>query len=361
MKRFRLSEQARKSKLEKDKAKVARYRALTDKVLTNKANEVYTLETLEDNTTLLRLNPEFNAVWNYRRHIMLHLFGTEALDRATTLDEDLALSMEMMKQYPKCYWIWNHRRWCLETHPAANWARELAIVLKLLQMDARNFHGWHYRRYIVAQLGPKSPLTKQEKGQLLQVALAEFEFTTAKIRQNTSNFSAWHNRTKLIPQICSLARDLDPADFAGDLSAAAPFVSPAALLDSELELVKTGMFMDADDTSVWLYMQWLLSDSLFAQEDGQRRQLLQTQLESVKELNELEKEDSDTHTDNVWCLKMMVFIESLLARLDHRDPLLSEGSSESEVVKTLRALLVLDPQRKGLYLDQIAAKALLLC
>lgn len=57
--------------------------------------------------------------------------------------------MSFLRQHPKVYWIWNHRRWCLENTPdgpdgdqqgwkKANWALEMRAVEKMLQADARN-------------------------------------------------------------------------------------------------------------------------------------------------------------------------------------------------------------------------------
>jgi hypothetical protein len=57
--------------------------------------------------------------------------------------------MAALKVYPKVYWIWNHRRWCLENVPSgpeddligwkkASWERELAVIEKLLEIDGRN-------------------------------------------------------------------------------------------------------------------------------------------------------------------------------------------------------------------------------
>lgn len=66
------------------------------------------------------------------------------------LSEDLNLTTALLKQHPKVYWIWNHRRWCLEHVPdgpteedhngwkMANWDKELFVVEKMLDVDARN-------------------------------------------------------------------------------------------------------------------------------------------------------------------------------------------------------------------------------
>lgn len=66
------------------------------------------------------------------------------------LSDDLDLTTAFLKQHPKVYWIWNHRRWCLENVPdgpseteprewkMANWGKELFVVEKMLDVDARN-------------------------------------------------------------------------------------------------------------------------------------------------------------------------------------------------------------------------------
>lgn len=60
------------------------------------------------------------------------------------------MTIAFLKQHPKVYWIWNHRRWCLENVPdcptdgdphawrQANWNKELFVVEKMLDADARN-------------------------------------------------------------------------------------------------------------------------------------------------------------------------------------------------------------------------------
>ena len=66
------------------------------------------------------------------------------------LTEDLNLTTALLKQHPKVYSIWNHRRWCLEYVPdgpseeepngwrTTNWNKELYVVEKMLEGDARN-------------------------------------------------------------------------------------------------------------------------------------------------------------------------------------------------------------------------------
>lgn len=69
------------------------------------------------------------------------------------LSSDLDMTMAALKAHPKIYWIWNHRCWCLERVPQGpgseaepdaqgwrqtNWDRELFVVEKMLDADARN-------------------------------------------------------------------------------------------------------------------------------------------------------------------------------------------------------------------------------
>lgn len=61
--------------------------------------------------------------------------------------------MGALKTHPKVYWIWNHRRWCLENIPSgpapageedangwkqAAWQKDLFVVEQMLNKDPRN-------------------------------------------------------------------------------------------------------------------------------------------------------------------------------------------------------------------------------
>lgn len=115
---------------------------------------------------------------------------------------DLQFLFPLLLQYPKCYWIWNHRLWLLEKGatllPASKarplWEDELKLVGKMLARDSRNFHGWGYRRTVVDRL--ESPLLNGRT-----MCRDEYDYTTKMIGQNLSNFSAWHNRSRLILRI----------------------------------------------------------------------------------------------------------------------------------------------------------------
>lgn len=166
---------------------------------------------------ILMKNPEYYTVWNNRRQILLSLFSQthDAAETAVASDRirdliqaDLQFLIPLLKQFPKCYWIWNHRLWILEEavqrlpRPDARklWQQELALVGKMLSLDSRNFHGWGYRREVVAALESLADDAEESQSQTNERTMtsAELDYTTKMIGTNLSNFSAWHNRSQLI-------------------------------------------------------------------------------------------------------------------------------------------------------------------
>lgn len=118
------------------------------------------------------------------------------------IKSELLFTVPLLMEFPKCYWIWNHRLWILNQAiallpvPLARqvWEQELGLASKMLNKDKRNFHAWGYRRRVVRQLEDPALAGKS-------MVEPEFKYTRAMIEQDLSNFSAWHNRSKLIPRL----------------------------------------------------------------------------------------------------------------------------------------------------------------
>jgi hypothetical protein len=116
-------------------------------------------------------------------------------------------------------------------------AGELKLCSKFLELDERNFHCWGYRRF-VCSVGSIKPQ-------------AEFEYTTAKIEQNFSNYSAFHHRSTLLPALAGGAGAGAAEGGAGG--------GVLELVRAELELVKNAVFTEPDDQSAWVYYHWILA------------------------------------------------------------------------------------------------------
>ena len=251
-------------------------------------------------------NPEYYTIWNYRRLILQDVIAREltsdAADGSTVdttdeqaaqkagltlrqqeisllLKEDLQFLIPLLKQFPKCYWIWNHRSWLLSTansHLPTHitlqlWQGELGLVSKMLALDSRNFHGWGYRRQVVEEIERLSSQSMAEQ---------EFEYTTKMIRTNLSNFSAWHYRSQLIPRL--LAERMSGSE------------DRKKMIDDELELITRALYTDPYDQSLWFYHQYLMStlDPSNRQSvtildpctNGNRLDYLEQELDNVKEM-----------------------------------------------------------------------------
>ncbi|GJJ76565.1 geranylgeranyl transferase type-2 subunit alpha [Entomortierella parvispora] len=198
-------------------------------------------DALKVTTALLRKSPDYYTVWNVRRTILKEGFLDSADDDTANqiYTNELDFVQENLKLNPKSYWMWNHRRWCLEHMSQPRWDRELGMVNKFLEIDSRNFHGWDYRRYIIRQL---DLVDKEASDNVLDRAQAEFDFTTSKIHKNFSNYSAWHNRSTLL----------------GKLAEAMTEEEKQSIVDNEFDLVKNAIYTDPEDQSAWLYDLWLI-------------------------------------------------------------------------------------------------------
>ncbi|KAL6949777.1 hypothetical protein ACO0QE_000438 [Hanseniaspora vineae] len=288
-------------------------------------NKVYNYDAFKLTTEILDLNPELNVAWNYRRHIISDLlYGTNP--QPFDWQKELLFTMAQLKKFPKVYWIWSHRTWCLRAiDDVGMWEAELLLVGKMLQLDARNYHGWAYRRYVVSQL---EKMTGKSR------VLSEFEYTTEKINANISNYSAWHQRATLFPQMF-ISRNQDSE-------------AVAKLISSEVLYITNGIFTDADDQSVWMYLKWFIKAPFvvdYLSGKGQYYQMLQNFTESIKTINE--DEIDFKAQDNAWCLKTLIFIENIVIDELHKDV----SSMKKEY---LEKLCKIDPLRKNRYISQLS-------
>ena len=105
---------------------------------------------------------------------------------------------------------------------------EFKLCDDFLKLDQRNFHCWNYRRHVASLYFADCG---QEK--MLQ---HEFSFTSQKIQENFSNYSAFQWRSVYIQSLSVPITDMIPL---------------------ELTLVENAIYTEPDDQSAWWYLQFL--------------------------------------------------------------------------------------------------------
>ncbi|KAI1952419.1 Rab geranylgeranyltransferase [Ophidiomyces ophidiicola] len=347
------TEEARRREL----SKIQKYRDLDQSVREKRSEYDYSEALLPKTSELLAENAEYYSIWNYRRLILQAQLenvkmnadssdaGSQRQEMARNLlREELAFLIPLLRQYPKCYWIWNHRLWVLEqtvgqlSRPLARrfWQEELALVGKMLSLDARNFHGWGYRRKIVSVI----EVLGEDRGDVedgvktLSLAQDELNYTTKMIGANLSNFSAWHNRSKLI------LRMLDERGASDDERRTA--------FDDELKLIHRAL-IDPYDQSLWFYHQNLMctldpttSGGGIAprMSDETRLEYLNHELDAISEL-------LDEEEDCKWIYQALIECSLVVSRVRGT---VSAGMKQ-DIANWLRNLKRLDPLRKGRWED----------
>ncbi|KAI9741169.1 MAG: Rab geranylgeranyltransferase [Cirrosporium novae-zelandiae] len=335
---------------EKEQQKIQEYRDLVDQVSKKMHDNEHTVGTQHLISTILKLNPEYYTIWNYRRVLLQHEIQTIPSSEKTEqsiadlLSNDLRFLIPLLKEFPKCYWIWNHRLWLLQQtnsyleKKAARrfWYEEFGLVGKMLSLDSRNFHGWGYRRKVVAQLeSPALNISENSGTQDTRMTQDEFDYTTRMIQTNLSNFSAWHNRSKLIPRL------LDERG--------ASLEERRKMLDDELQLIRRALWTDPYDQSLWFYHQSLMASvdpSLIkfsmvpGLDNDQRCRYVSKELEDILEM-------LDGAEDCKWIYQALIQYTLILVRLGKK----MEEVERIRMTEWLSELRELDPLRRGRWDD----------
>ncbi|KAM3940259.1 geranylgeranyl transferase type-2 subunit alpha isoform 2-T2 [Leptodactylus fuscus] len=223
-------EQQEAKRKEREK-KLELYVGATQAALSKRKAGQLDKEALEITAQILALNPDFASLWNLRREVFLALGADRSDEEMRPLYvSELSFLESCLRVNPKSYGTWYHRCWIMQHMPEPDWTRELTLCNRFLEIDERNFHCWDYRRFITKSSNvPNSD---------------ELEFTSSLITKNFSNYSSWHYRSKLLPQIHPDPQRLGRAT--------------EKVLLSELELVQNAFFTDPNDQSAWFYHRWLL-------------------------------------------------------------------------------------------------------
>ncbi|KYQ96815.1 protein geranylgeranyltransferase type II [Tieghemostelium lacteum] len=294
-------EKARELKL-KELEKIKEYQRITTKFneFRSQEDEFYEEKSLDESKIVLENNPEYYSIWNYRRSVLEYLEKNREHDEMQTLyKNEMKFIEECIQRFTKSYWIWFHRKWISLKLDKCDWERELKLCSKLLDLDLRNFHCWSYRRFILKHSG--IPLTQ------------EFDYTTKKIEQNFSNYSAWHQRSSLLTKIYT-----EPSELASKLK-------------EELEWVRNAVYTEPKDQSSWVYHKWLTGTLKPIVATTEYKDILKSELGPITELMELEP-------DCKWPLYI-----SLLLKLEIGE------YPKDQLLQDIQLLIKLDPYHINYY------------
>uniref|UniRef100_A0A671RF24 Geranylgeranyl transferase type-2 subunit alpha n=1 Tax=Sinocyclocheilus anshuiensis TaxID=1608454 RepID=A0A671RF24_9TELE len=219
------AQQEEEKRKEREK-KLKAYVSARDGILKKRSAGEHDEEALQLTQQLLSSNPDFATLWNYRREVLLHLETLREKDEVQKLYEsELHFIEACLKVNPKSYGCWHHRSWVNTRLPQPDWTRELGLCDRCLSLDERNFHCWDYRRVVVKESGVSVE--------------QELQFTDHLIGSNFSNYSSWHYRSTLLPQLH-------------------PQPVPDSAPNAKYELAHNAFFTDPNDQSAWFYYRWLL-------------------------------------------------------------------------------------------------------
>ena len=335
---------------------------------------------------VLLVNPDPMNLWNQRRELILNELQSQSqLDESKSTDEakttleasivhrERALTTTALKQNPKAYGAWFHRKWILQKfRPSATiLEEELGLTSTFLKADERNFHCWNYRRFVVACLGnswdgewtvvglqqdgeSNKPLmgqqvvepSKQVSSCKLTIPAhliaSEFEFTTDKITQNFSNFSAFHYRSQLL--------DLAHASAVGNDEFRTVMEER---LDQEFQLVEDAVCTEPDDQTCWWYHSILLDliQLIDNNEETTNDKLMDRFTDRLLEQADLFRELLEDSPNSKWVIlglfKVLQILETTSANEEEPDD--ASGDSKTERETLLEKLKQIDPYRANRY------------
>lgn len=358
---LQLSTEARQAQ----ERKTAVLKSATAEVLRRRRNKQYDSESLALAANYLTLNPEVYTVWNYRREAILlplESSDTEPERKKAIVDGELNLVGQSLKRNPKSYAAWHHRRWVVQRGPC-DIQDEFRFVEKLLDEDARNFHAWGYRQFLLSLPGRPT-------------ASAEVDYTQCKIEQNFSNFSAWHHRTKVLPELHGEVRTIGLQELLEESQASKseatdgklgneagskrPNPLSPAQLDEEYDMCHSAFSTDVEDSSAWFYYRWLLGNSLSSANMAKGTEKEAGSLEDlrrvlVREISRMQQEHLDTTTESKWPLLALARLKEAKIHTLGED---TDGTLAREVKEAYQKLISIDHRRKGYYEDAKEGKAL---
>ncbi|BGP55277.1 hypothetical protein JCM8202_000648 [Rhodotorula sphaerocarpa] len=189
--------------------------------------------TLEITKLIIQMNPGHYTVWKYRADTLLQMHAH--------LTEELDLLDQLVKHHLKSYQVWQHRRTIVLALDDPS--RELEFTAKALALDAKNYHTWAYRQWVLLHFwsspagqpegGESSRSTPEEAAKIWDGELA---YADKLLQEDIRNNSAWNHRF-----FVAFESGMD-----GDCG------------DREISYAKTKLAISPNNPSAWNYLRGVL-------------------------------------------------------------------------------------------------------
>ena len=339
--------------------------------------------------------------------------ATGAAVATTILQRERVLTQRALERNPKAYGAWFHRKWILQKlRPSLGVLQEeLALTKQFLSVDERNFHCWNYRRFVVACLSgswdgewtialvnkPTTTLTppttlstttlmgtqavtsnnndhgnitttqEEEKNIALipiELIQSEFDFTTEKIQQNFSNFSAFHYRSQLL-DLCHCKSGSDNANGEDENENDTDRSTVLErIMEEEFQLIEDAVCTEPDDQTCWWYHAILLDKLLLATSnneninsndgngdgDGSGDNFLFSAFRPrLQEQAELFREILEDSPDCKWVILGLFRVLKMLGTTNSEKEREENDEAGDEQEQLLQRLMEIDPYRSKRY------------
>ncbi|KAF8137413.1 hypothetical protein EV363DRAFT_1428312 [Boletus edulis] len=150
---------------------------------------------------IIRQNPAHYSAWQYRYKTLMALnapldaelelmdeLAVTYLKTSNNPEPELAFIANALRRDAKNYHTWSYRQWILaHFNDDALWRGELAFVEHMLDSDLRNNSAWHHRFFVVFQSGVREG--DEDRDAVLR---RELTFVKTKIATAPNNASAWN-------------------------------------------------------------------------------------------------------------------------------------------------------------------------
>lgn len=288
---------------------------LLHEMTSRKKAKDYSVDALHVISEVMNLVPESYTAYNYRREVIVKFMEASSSEAQKLLLAELQFNNTILEKDYKCYSAFAHRHWIYEqflqlagkqsicsaseTDPAASIPivpfvhrlikEELRQCDKLLQVDERNFHVWNYRRWVLtlssramkllcctlpppgsvpASSSVNSPYlgtgtsssSKESESFFTQEEQNDMDFTTKKITESFSNYSAWHQRSLIVQAgMTRFFHHIQPLETGTSSSPnSLQHLNVYRVLAVEVELLCKAIYCDPNDQAAWCYAPYIL-------------------------------------------------------------------------------------------------------